>query len=183
MKLFTRYRILNATRAMVAEVGVERVTMRGIAALANITAPAIYKHFRNKRELLDEVVAHGYRELSNQMMRSGLKAEAGQRRLRVMINEAAIYTERHPRLVEMMFKPLSQDQEVVQRLEQQVEVCIQARVMKHGNPAELTKTIWSLIRGFLARRPEGNVRRRYDRSVHQLLRPLALEPELREAAA
>ncbi|HEX4384909.1 MAG TPA: helix-turn-helix domain-containing protein [Myxococcales bacterium] len=49
MKLLTRYRILNAARAMVAEVGVERVTMRGIAAMANITAPAIYRHFRNKR--------------------------------------------------------------------------------------------------------------------------------------
>jgi AcrR family transcriptional regulator len=38
MKFFTRYRILNSARTMVAEVGVERVTMRGIAAMANITA-------------------------------------------------------------------------------------------------------------------------------------------------
>jgi AcrR family transcriptional regulator len=53
MKLFTRYRILNAARAMVAEVGVERVTLRGIAAMANITAAAIYRHFRNKRDMLD----------------------------------------------------------------------------------------------------------------------------------
>ena len=59
MKLFTRYRILNAARAMVAEVGVERVTMRGIAAMANITAAAIYKHFLNKREMLEQVVKEG----------------------------------------------------------------------------------------------------------------------------
>src|ERR1700742_2423248 len=82
MKLFTRYRILNATRAMVAEVGVERVTMRGVAAMANITAPAIYRHFRNKREMLEQVVAMGYRDLSTRMLKRGQKAESHARRLR-----------------------------------------------------------------------------------------------------
>src|SRR5947208_7588709 len=86
MKLFTRFRILNATRALVSELGVERVTMRGIARLANLTAPAIYKHFRNKRALLDAVIASGYDELDTQMTR-GLQTPAPHDGLHLMVKE------------------------------------------------------------------------------------------------
>src|SRR2546423_6426834 len=86
MKLLTRYRILNAARSMVGELGVERVTMRGIAARANITAPAIYRHFRNKRHLLDEIIAGGYRELGANML-AGKRTPSRARGLRTMIDQ------------------------------------------------------------------------------------------------
>jgi AcrR family transcriptional regulator len=143
MKLFTRYRILNATRAIVAELGVERVTMRGIAKLANITAPAIYKHFKNKKELLEEVVAHGYVEMADEMLQRTKKSGGG---VRVMVDAGRAYAERYPRLFQMMAAPLSND--------------------------EMAISVWSQMRGFLARRPEGNLRERYDASMELLLRPI-----------
>jgi AcrR family transcriptional regulator len=161
MKLFTRYRILNAARAMVAEVGVERVTMRGIAAMANITAAAIYRHFRNKREMLDQVVAHGYRELSTRMLKRSQKATERPRGLRVMIDEAAAFAERHPNLFQMMAAPRSDDHEAVERIEHEVEECMAAKVLPRDNSEKVTLAVWSLIRGFLARRPEEDGRRRY----------------------
>ncbi|HEX4383900.1 MAG TPA: TetR family transcriptional regulator [Myxococcales bacterium] len=161
MKLFTRYRILNSARAMVAEVGVERVTMRGIAAMANITAAAIYRHFRNKREMLEQVVAHGYQDLSYRMLKRAQKAPGRPRSLRVMIDEAAVFAERHPNLFQMMAAPRSDDHEAVERIEHEVEECMAAKVLPRDNSEKVTVAIWSLVRGFLGRRPEGQDRARY----------------------
>jgi AcrR family transcriptional regulator len=175
MKLFTRYRILNAARAMVAEVGVERVTMRGIAAMANITAGAIYRHFRNKREMLDQVIAHGYRELSNQMLKRSQKVTGRPRTLRVMIDEAAAYAERHPNLFQMMAAPRTDDEEAVTRLEHEMTECMAARVLPRDNPEKVAIAVWSLMRGFLARRPGGEDRPRYRAVVDLLFASLATE--------
>ena len=182
MRIFTRYRILNAARAMVAEVGVERVTMRGIAAMANVTAGAIYKHFRNKRELLDQVVAHGYRELSIRMLKRGQKAPTRPRSLRVMIDEAAVYAERHPNLFQMMAAPRTDDAEAVTRLEHEVEACMAAKALPYDNSEKVTVAIWSLMRGFLARRPAGEDRPRYRAVVDLLFGSIATERYARSAA-
>jgi AcrR family transcriptional regulator len=175
MKLFTRYRILNATRAMVAEVGVERVTMRGIAAMANITAPAIYKHFRNKRALLDEVIAHGFSELDQRMLR-GLRTPTPQRGLRIMIDQTVAFSLRYPRLFEMMMAPRTRDHAVVQRLERQMEGCMRAGVADASPPADVTRTLWAEMRGLLSLRNEGGeekLRALYDDSMERVLRKLA----------
>jgi AcrR family transcriptional regulator len=179
MKLFTRYRILNATRAMVAEVGVERVTMRGIAALANITAPAIYKHFKNKRALLEEVVALGFVELADKMLARGGEAgqtQAAPQRLRIMAGAAHAYADRYPRLFEMMVAPRSNDELAVARLERELHRGMQRRELQWRNSRELAVTLWSQMRGFLSRRQEGNAREHYDRTTSWVLRPLELAP-------
>jgi AcrR family transcriptional regulator len=181
MKLFTRFRILNAARAMVAEVGVERVTMRGIAAMANITAAAIYRHFRNKREMLDEVVSHGYRELSNRMLKRSLKATARPRSLRAMVDEAAVFAERHPNLFQMMAAPRTDDYEAVDRIEHEVEECMAAKVLPRDNPEKVAVAAWSLMRGYLARRPEEDGRRRYRAIVDFVFGPPAAERWARAA--
>lgn len=48
----TRPAILAATRDIVAEVGVERASMRSIAARAGVDPAAIYRFFDNKEELV-----------------------------------------------------------------------------------------------------------------------------------
>jgi AcrR family transcriptional regulator len=175
MKLFTRYRILNATRAMVAEVGVERVTMRGIAAMANITAPAIYKHFRNKRALLDEVIANGFSELDQRMLR-GLRTPTPQRGLRIMVDQAVVFSQRYPRLCEMMMAPRTRDDAVVQRLEGQVERCIRAGAMAPSPAVAVTRTLWAQMRGLLSLRHDAGdaqLRSLYDDSMERVLRKVA----------
>lgn len=175
MRLFTRYRILNATRSMVGEVGVERVTMRGIAARANLTAPAIYKHFRNKRALLDEVIASGFHELGTRMRR-GLQTPSGARGLRTMIDQGVDFAVRHPRLMEMMLAPRTLDDEPVRRLQTQVERCMREHVMTRGDPRQVALVLWAQIRGQLSMRHDGGQQRLrwlYDRSLEHALRASA----------
>ena len=175
MKIFTRFRILNATRALVSELGVERVTMRGIARLANITAPAIYKHFRNKRALLEAVIASGYDELDTEMIR-GLQAPAPHDGLHVMVKETVAYALRYPRLFEMMVAPRTRDHKVVDRLKPQIATCMRAGALEWGNADDIALTIWAQMRGVLSLRHdrgERGLRHAWDTSMHRLMQPLA----------
>src|ERR1051325_8928971 len=149
MKLFTRFRILNAARAMVGEVGVERVTMRGIAARGTITAPAIYKHFRNKRHLLDEVIASGYNELGTAML-AGNREESGQQALEAAIEQAFIFALSYPNLAKMMLAPQTDDALPIRRLEAQVQRCMRDRSMPHGNALHVAQMFWAQLRGQLS---------------------------------
>lgn len=171
MKLFTRFRILNAARSMVGELGVERVTMRGIAARANITAPAIYRHFRNKRALLDAVVASGYDELGRNMLRAQ-QTPSGSRGLRTAIDQAVNFAVKYPQLTRMMLAPQTVDDVPVVKLAAQVERCMKERSMPYGNADSVAHILWAQMRGQLAQRqPQSadDIRWLYDRSVEYVL--------------
>jgi AcrR family transcriptional regulator len=152
MKMWTRFRILNATRALVAEVGVDRVTMRKIAMLANISATAIYRHFRNKRALLDEVIKHGYRELGIAMTRQG------KGRLEKMVDAGRRFAHDHANLFAMMAAPHTDDEDAVKRLEHAAYDAHKRKELKEPNARRAAIAIWSEMRGFLSRRPEGSLR-------------------------
>ncbi|MEV7727384.1 TetR/AcrR family transcriptional regulator C-terminal domain-containing protein [Streptomyces sp. NPDC087917] len=63
----TSLRLLN-------EVGLDGLTLRAIARELNVQAPALYWHFKNKRELLDEMAT----EMSRRMFAQGrLPEDAG----------------------------------------------------------------------------------------------------------
>lgn len=182
MGIFTRFRILNATRALVSEVGVERVTMRKIAALANLTAPALYKHFRNKRALLDEVVASGYSELGNRMAR-GRKAPSGPRGLRIMTDEVVGFARDYPKLMEMMLAPLTKDDDPPWLLQTQVERCMQERIMGWRHAAGTAAVLWAQMRGVLSRRQDrGRLKDVFDDSMATVLIPLAAVEQTARAA-
>ncbi|KRE89670.1 transcriptional regulator [Frateuria sp. Soil773] len=63
MKL-DRQRILDAALQLLDEGGIDRLTTRALAGRLGVQQPALYWHFRNKRELLDamnrEILAHGH---------------------------------------------------------------------------------------------------------------------------
>lgn len=158
MKLFTRFRILNAARSMVGELGVERVTMRGVAARASLTAPAIYRHFKNKRHLLDEVIASGYRELGQNMLRAN-STPSGARGLRTAIDQGVGFARRHPRLTEMMLAPRTDDQTPIDHLRLQVERCMREGSMVRDDSRKVALILWAQMRGQLSMREEGGPER------------------------
>jgi AcrR family transcriptional regulator len=62
-----RQSILEQAFAALNEVGLERLTLRRLAARLDVQAPAIYWHFRNKQDLLDEMATQVMRELTEQL--------------------------------------------------------------------------------------------------------------------
>ena len=57
-----RYVILNQAFSVLNERGLEGLTLRRLAKRLGVQAPAIYWHFKNKQELLDEMATHVLRE-------------------------------------------------------------------------------------------------------------------------
>ena len=57
-----RQLILHHSFAVLNELGLEGLTLRRLAARLNVQAPALYWHFRNKQELLDEMATEVLRE-------------------------------------------------------------------------------------------------------------------------
>lgn len=71
----TRTGILAAARHVCETHGVASLTMRRIAAEAGITAPAIYRHFPGKAELLDGLVEQANERLAAYLARAGAPSD------------------------------------------------------------------------------------------------------------
>jgi hypothetical protein len=73
MECDTRQQILNAAEELFSQKGFNGTPVRDIAQLADVNVAAINYHFRNKRELLHEVLKTGYIHLSKEVSRIAKK--------------------------------------------------------------------------------------------------------------
>jgi AcrR family transcriptional regulator len=71
-----REQILAAASALFIDRGYHNVSAADVAAAVGITAPALYRHFRGKRELLYHVVAEGLGRLDTTITRASDLADA-----------------------------------------------------------------------------------------------------------
>ena len=58
-----RLALLEATVTQIKEVGVEKLSLRGIARIAGVSQSAPYRHFKDKNELLAEVATQAFIDL------------------------------------------------------------------------------------------------------------------------
>ena len=113
------------------------MTMRAIAADANITATAIYRHFRNKQHLVDEVVKSGYDELDGLMLKKTPS-------LKSMANEVASYALQHRNLFEVMLRPGDKGVQVHERIAYHLDQYMRPHARDKG------VFLWAQMRGVLA---------------------------------
>ncbi len=67
----SRDRIIEVSRALLEDEGVEHLTIRRIAEKIGRTQPAIYQHFASKDAILAAVVVEGFVALAEHLKRSG----------------------------------------------------------------------------------------------------------------
>lgn len=60
-----RARVVDTALRLLNEVGLEGLSLRLIARELDVKAPALYWHFQNKRELLDEMATEMYRRMTD----------------------------------------------------------------------------------------------------------------------
>lgn len=72
-----RTRIVEAARDIVSEDGLDALSMRAIAERIEYSPATIYLYFRDKEELLREVVAAGFERMAEGVQREMREAEAG----------------------------------------------------------------------------------------------------------
>ena len=92
--------IIDVSRAIVEEEGVEHLTIRRIAETIGRTQPAVYQHFASKDALLTAVVVEGFVALVEHLKRSG---KARKKPLSTVARAYLRFGLERPRLYNLMF--------------------------------------------------------------------------------
>ncbi|MFD8545093.1 TetR/AcrR family transcriptional regulator C-terminal domain-containing protein [Streptomyces sp. NPDC059649] len=66
-----RKQVVTTALRLLNEVGLDGLTLRRIAKELNVQAPALYWHFKNKQELLDEMATEMFRRMAAPFMGQG----------------------------------------------------------------------------------------------------------------
>ncbi|WP_327704549.1 TetR/AcrR family transcriptional regulator C-terminal domain-containing protein [Streptomyces decoyicus] len=66
-----RKQVVDTALRLLNDVGLDGLTLRRIAKELNVQAPALYWHFKNKRELLDEMATEMFRRMTGRLVAGG----------------------------------------------------------------------------------------------------------------
>lgn len=153
-----REALLDAASEILKSEGAGALNLRKVAKHAGVSAPALYSHFSDKRELLAHVAARGY-GLFSQSMRKQLpeQAEATGESLMGLARGYVYFAVEHPALFQLMFSADLGDlssmpelalasSESYQLLEKSVELHVAAS--KSTIPTDIAITAaWSIVHG------------------------------------
>jgi AcrR family transcriptional regulator len=97
-----RERISAATQELYLEKGLDGVSMRKVAERVGVSAPALYRHFKNKDELLNEIVVQGLKILES-YLQPAMEAATPFERLTSMIDGYLDFAMTEPQYFDFAF--------------------------------------------------------------------------------
>jgi len=103
-----REQISAATQELYLEHGIDGVSMRKVAERVGVSAPALYRHFKNKDELLSEIVVQGLKILEG-YLQSAMEAGTPFERLTRMIDGYLDFAMAEPKYFDFAFLTPSHD--------------------------------------------------------------------------
>lgn len=77
-------RILEAASGIIAEDGLDRLSIRKIAARIEYSPSIIYHYFKDKEEIINTVMQSGYQKIVQSVSSANLKSLSGEERLKEM---------------------------------------------------------------------------------------------------
>jgi len=154
-----RDRISAAAQELFLAEGVEGVSMRKIADMVGVTAPAIYRHFKDKDELLNEIISVGLGILQS-YIEPAFKADQPLDRLRGMIERYLDFALEQPQYFDFAFLVPSHGIQLTEELArhnrstfmyaiQQVHLCMEQGVFVKDDPLETAIMIWAEAHGLV----------------------------------
>lgn len=196
-----REKILAHACDLYLEEGLEGFSMRKLARLVGVTAPALYRHFESREDVLADVVREAYREFSAYLYRA-LEGRTPEERLRKAGEGYLAFALEHPRWYTIVFTApehfgrgtLPDDIEVqgcaihqfwVDRLRE----CMDAGMLQPADPMEVGMTLWAHAHGLIKlyqqghfQMPESQFREVYRASAQRMMSGIATEVYRKEIA-
>jgi AcrR family transcriptional regulator len=100
-----RQKILDATLKIGKKDGWESVTIRKIANDIEYTPPIVYEHFKNKEDLINELIHHGFKILKEKF----IDAKSNETQAKPLLRKLSLinwdFAEKNPALYQLMFSP------------------------------------------------------------------------------
>lgn len=193
--------ILQHARDLYVEQGLRGMSLRAVAKRAGVSAPAIYKHFSGKEELLLAVAEEGHARFGRYLARGLRGATPYDRLFETGVGYLDFALENRPYYLVMFVAPpehLGYDElaerndaegaTTFQMLVDRVSECMKHEVLEAGDPIATSIIVWAHVHGLVTlyyRVPEDGVgapppvadeagfRRLYEASLRALLRGLA----------
>ncbi|MCP5094938.1 MAG: TetR/AcrR family transcriptional regulator [Chloroflexi bacterium] len=143
---------------MIAENGVESVTMRGLGQQLGVSRAAPYRHFAGKIELLTAVAAEGFSRLQTAMETAAAQdvelliryykmgaayiqfAIDNPTLYRLLLSEESLNRENSPNLA-------AAADDAFATLQRMIEQCQAANLLKAGDPCLLAYATWAMVHG------------------------------------
>jgi AcrR family transcriptional regulator len=152
-------RICSAAREIFLREGPQGLSMRRIAEKVGVTPPAIYRHFKNKDELLDEVVGSGLGILES-YLRPALENGDPYRSLKGLIDAYLDFALEQPKYFDLAFllpSPAGRLSAEIRRHNratfrfavEQVGRCMEARIFSKADPLETSVMLWATAHGLV----------------------------------
>ncbi len=189
-----RKKIAEAAQELYLRDGVDGISMRKVAEMCGVSAPAIYRHFRNKEEMLSEIVVEALRVLEG-YLRPGLEAAGTPYdRLLGMTEGYLSFALEQPRYFDFAFLvPSPETEPIPQEIDkrnfstfkvaiEQVAACIEQGILGEDDPLETSIIVWAEVHGLVTLYRTGrfggspeHFREIYRRAVRRMLRGLMTE--------
>lgn len=162
--------ILAAARGLFLKEGVDRVTIRAICARVGVTPPALYRHFKDKREIIVAICNETFGKLLERFraIRAGTRdpLEALKQMMEGYVRFALAHRDEYRLLFmskDLLMQEFMDDMNiasdddairagilgplVLREIAEEVAVCIARGILKPGDPALVTEAIWSAGHG------------------------------------
>ena len=154
--------ILTRACELYLEDGVEAVSMRRLARDLGVTAPALYRHYHSREEMLLDVVAEAYRRLSERLY-GALSGRTPAERLLLAGQAYLDFALDQPKYYEMLYTPAhtlgaeafpeqvtEQVASVGRFFNDRVRECIDAGLFQPLDPADVSGTLWAHAHGLIS---------------------------------
>jgi AcrR family transcriptional regulator len=153
-----RLALLDAAVAQIKEVGVEKLSLRGIARTVGVSQTAPYRHFKDKNELLAEVAAQAFLDLYQATSKYVRDDRSASDNIRSTGSAYLAFAIANPEKYKLMFGPSIQNRrnyanmvaagdQSFNVLISQVERGIFEGTFIKGCPMVLANTLWTQVHG------------------------------------
>ena len=174
-----RDRILGCACELYLNDGLDGFSMRKLARHVGVTAPALYRHYENKEHVLADVVREAYREFTGYLYRA-LEGRTPWERISRAGEGYLEFALEHPRWYEILF--IAPDQMGMAALPDDIEAqgcavhqfwvdrvreCMDAGLLRVGDPLRASLTMWAHAHGLVTLYNHGHFR--MDRDEFQAL--------------
>ena len=142
--------------------GLDGFSMRKLARVLGVTAPALYRHYESKERVLLDVVGEAYRTLIQYLHRA-LHGRTPEERFRLAGAGFLDFALEHPRYYEVLFmgvellaveavraEAVQQGCAVGQFWNDRVREAIEAGMLEPGDPQEIGMTLWAHAHGLVS---------------------------------
>jgi AcrR family transcriptional regulator len=164
-----REALIAATRELLIEHGPDGFTLADACRRAGVTTAAPYKHFRDKQEILEEIVLRGFAELTAANAKAVAEGGPGTiRGITAMGISYLDYAVGQPAVFRLMFGHKSELKKVKQ-VDESGRQCLKHVIdevasysRKHGHPADaeaIALRLWTFVHGASSLELDGDYQR------------------------